>query len=61
MKSEGQRDRASGLDNWLGRRGNRRRVVDGLQHGYVGFCLSCELIGGGHRRLILRAGKNCES
>ena len=39
-----------------------RRVIgeirDGLRHGYFEFTLSSEVIGGGRRRLQLRAGKN---
>jgi hypothetical protein len=38
-----------------------RRVLDeihdGLRHGYFEYTLSCEMTGGGRRRLHLRAGK----
>jgi hypothetical protein len=30
----------------------------GLRHGYFEYSLTCEVIGQGRRRLILRAGKN---
>ena len=39
-----------------------RRIVSeiqsGLRHGYFDFTVTCELIGQGRRRLVLRAGKH---
>ena len=39
-----------------------RRVVaeicDGLRHGFFDFALTCEVVGRGRRRLLMRAGKN---
>jgi hypothetical protein len=32
-------------------------IVDGLRHGYFEFRLTCEVIGGGRRRVLLHAGK----
>ena len=32
-------------------------IVDGLRHGYFDFRLTCEVIGQGRRRLLLRVGK----
>ena len=33
-------------------------IVDGLRHGYFEYSVTCEVIGRGRRRLVLRAGKN---
>ena len=32
-------------------------VHDGLRHGYFEFRVTCEVIGGGRRRVVLHAGK----
>ncbi len=36
----------------------RREVEDGLEHGFFDFGLSCEVVKGGKRRFLIRAGKN---
>ena len=58
MNTEGQRDRghpASTRDPALRR--IVAEIVDGLRHGYFDFRVTCEVIGGGKRRVILHAGK----
>ena len=36
----------------------RAEIDAGLRHGYFSFSLTCEVINGGRRRLILHAGRN---
>ena len=58
MNNEGQRDmghQASTIDRALRRIG--AEIVDGLRHGYFDFRVTCEVIGGGRRRMVLRAGR----
>ena len=58
MHTERQRDRGhppSTTD--LALRRIVAEIVDGLRHGYFEFGLTCEVIGGGRRRVVLHAGK----
>jgi hypothetical protein len=33
-------------------------ILDGIAHGHFELSVTCEVIGGGRRRLVLRAGKS---
>jgi hypothetical protein len=33
-------------------------IVDGLQHGFSHYCITCEIMRGGKRELVIRAGKS---
>ena len=33
-------------------------IVDGLQHGFFEYAISCETVHGRKRQLVIRAGKN---
>src|SRR5262249_43339830 len=33
-------------------------IVDGLQHGFFEYRVSCEIVSGGKRELVIRAGKS---
>jgi hypothetical protein len=33
-------------------------VVDGLKHGFFDYSIVCEIVNGGKRQLVIRAGKS---
>lgn len=33
-------------------------VVDGLKHGFFDYSITCEIVSGGKRQLLIRAGKS---
>lgn len=33
-------------------------IVDGLQHGFFQYCITCKIVHGGKRELVVRAGKS---
>jgi hypothetical protein len=33
-------------------------VLDGLQHGFFDFTITCEIVSGAKRQLVIRAGKS---
>ena len=33
-------------------------IVDGLKHGFFDYSIGCEIINGGRRQLVIRAGKS---
>jgi hypothetical protein len=33
-----------------------RLVVDGLKHGFFDYSITCEIVSGGRRNLVIRAG-----
>jgi|SRR6516164_3407975 hypothetical protein len=33
-------------------------IVDGLQHGFFKYCITCEIVSGGKRDLVIQAGKS---
>jgi hypothetical protein len=33
-------------------------VVDGVKHGFVDISITCEIVNGGKRNLVIRAGKS---
>jgi hypothetical protein len=33
-------------------------VVDGLRHGFFDYSIACEIVSGGKRQLVIRAGKS---
>jgi hypothetical protein len=33
-------------------------IADGLQHGFFHYSITCEVISGGKRQLVIRAGKS---
>jgi hypothetical protein len=33
-------------------------VVDGLKHGFFDYSIACEIVAGGKRQLVIRAGKS---
>ena len=33
-------------------------VVDGLKHGFFDYSISCQIVNGGKRQLVIRAGKS---
>jgi hypothetical protein len=33
-------------------------VVDGLRHGFFDYSITCEIVSGGKRQLVIRAGKS---
>lgn len=35
-----------------------RLVVDGLKHGFFDYSIHCEIVNGGKRQLVIRAGKS---
>ena len=35
-----------------------RVLVDGLQHGFFDYSLSCEVVKGGKRQFVIKAGKS---
>jgi hypothetical protein len=35
-----------------------RVLVDGLKHGYFDYSLRCEVVKGGKRQLVIKAGKS---
>jgi hypothetical protein len=35
-----------------------RVVVDGLRHGFFDYSISCEIVSGSKRQLVIRAGKS---
>ena len=36
----------------------RSLVVDGLKHGFFDYSISCQIVNGGKRQLVIRAGKS---
>ena len=36
----------------------RSLVVDGLKHGFFDYSISCQIVKGGKRQLVIRAGKS---
>ncbi len=36
----------------------RGLVVDGLRHGFFDYSISCQIVNGGKRQLVIRAGKS---
>lgn len=34
-----------------------RIIVEGLQHGFFDYSIGCEVVNGGKRNLVIRAGK----
>lgn len=38
--------------------GLRSLVIDGLQHGFFDYSISCEVGNNGKRQLVIRAGKS---
>jgi hypothetical protein len=33
-------------------------VVDGLRHGFFDYSIACEIVSGGKRQIVIRAGKS---
>ena len=54
MRDTGPRDRQlrDALDHV------ERIIVDGLRHGFFEYSISCEMISGRKRQLLIRAGKS---
>ena len=35
-----------------------RQVMEGLRHGFFDYSITCQIVSGGKRQLVLRAGKS---